>query len=256
MANCIIVNLPAGRQVVNYNVGMNRFTTSAIIIARTDYGDADRIYTFITPDHGKVQGIAKGVKKPKSRLAGGLQLFSICKLTFLVGKGEIRTIISTQLEKNFTSITKDLKTTNAAYDMLKIMSKLTHEHPEPEHFQLLSDGLESLDIHAPDFHLSRIWFLMHFLRLGGHAPNFDNDTEANPLEEGKKYYFDADAMQFRPDGSGGDSLTTNHIKLARLAGALRSADSLYKIENSKSLVPGVEQILQASYVTVHRFQLQ
>ncbi len=235
---------------------MNKFTTDAIIIARTDYGDADRIYTFITSDHGKVQGIAKGVKKPKSRLAGGLQLFSVCHITFLVGRGEINTVMSTQLAKQYKAITKDLLATDAGYEMLNIVSKLTHEVPEDAHFALLQAGLEALDAHSTDVRLARLWFLMHFLQLGGHAPNFETDNAGNSLEASKKYLFDADAMQFVPAQNIDTALDSNHIKLLRLSGSLRAAGSLYKIKDPGKLLPGVEDVLKEAFVAVHRFQLQ
>ncbi len=235
---------------------MNKIITDAIIIARIDFGDADRIYTFLTPEHGKVQGIAKGVKKPKSRLAGGLQLFCLCHVTFLVGRGEINTVMSTRLGSQFGNITGDLNATNAGYEMLKIMYKLTHEVPEEVHFQLLRDGLDALNNHADSPRLVRMWFLMHFLRLGGHAPNFDIDTAGKGLEKGKKYFFDADAMQFAPAREGSSGLTTNHIKLLRLTGSLKDAGSLYKIEKTDKLLAGAEDVLKDAYISVHRFQLQ
>jgi DNA repair protein RecO (recombination protein O) len=51
---------------------MRQFRTQAIILNRTDYGEADRIISFLTPDHGKVKAIAKAVRKSKSKLAGGI----------------------------------------------------------------------------------------------------------------------------------------------------------------------------------------
>ena len=50
------------------------YRTEAIILRRTNYGEADRVISLITPDRGKISGIAKGVRKPKSKLAGGLEL--------------------------------------------------------------------------------------------------------------------------------------------------------------------------------------
>lgn len=45
--------------------------TDAIILTRTDYGEADRIITLLTPGHGKLRLIAKGVRRIRSKLAGG-----------------------------------------------------------------------------------------------------------------------------------------------------------------------------------------
>ena len=56
---------------------MNRISTRSIILTRINYAEADRIITFLTPSNGKVRAIAKGVRKAKSKLAGGIELFSI-----------------------------------------------------------------------------------------------------------------------------------------------------------------------------------
>ncbi|MDO8591465.1 MAG: DNA repair protein RecO, partial [bacterium] len=71
---------------------MNRYVTQGIVLSRTDFGEADRILTFLTNDHGKVRAIAKGVRKSKSKLAGGIELFSISDLTLIIGRGEINTL--------------------------------------------------------------------------------------------------------------------------------------------------------------------
>ena len=66
---------------------MQVFKTEAIMLRRTNYGEADRIISFITPDRGKLSAIAKGVRKPKSKLAGGLELFAASDITIAEGRG-------------------------------------------------------------------------------------------------------------------------------------------------------------------------
>ncbi|HRQ86596.1 MAG TPA: recombination protein O N-terminal domain-containing protein, partial [Candidatus Saccharibacteria bacterium] len=45
--------------------------TRAIILRRTNYGEADRILQLLTPE-GRKSAIARGVRKEKSKLAGGI----------------------------------------------------------------------------------------------------------------------------------------------------------------------------------------
>src|SRR5256885_8858328 len=106
-----------------------RFRTQAIILNRTDYGEADRIISFLTPDHGKLKAIAKGVRKSKSKLAGGIELFSVSEVSFIIGRSEINTIISTRLVKHYGNIVKDLDRTGAAYEFIKSLNKATEEQP-------------------------------------------------------------------------------------------------------------------------------
>ena len=56
---------------------MKQLVTEVIILARTDYGEADRILTVLSPEYGKLRLLAKGVRRVKSKLAGGIELFSV-----------------------------------------------------------------------------------------------------------------------------------------------------------------------------------
>lgn len=52
-----------------------RFRTKGIILKRRNFGEADKILTIITPGRGKIEVIAKGVRKIKARLGGHLEVF-------------------------------------------------------------------------------------------------------------------------------------------------------------------------------------
>src|SRR3954467_2582779 len=53
-----------------------RYSTDAIVLSRFDLGEADRVLTLITPDIGKLKAIAKGIRRPTSRLGGSLEPFA------------------------------------------------------------------------------------------------------------------------------------------------------------------------------------
>jgi DNA repair protein RecO (recombination protein O) len=63
--------------------------TTAIVLQRTNYGEADRILQLLTPE-GKQGVMARGVRREKSRLAGGIELFAICEVVISEGRGEVR----------------------------------------------------------------------------------------------------------------------------------------------------------------------
>ena len=94
---------------------MKQIVTRGIILSRTDFGEADRILTILTHEQGKIRGIAKGVRKVKSKLAGGIELFSISQISFIQGKSDIYTLTSTRLEKHFGNIVHDIDRTMYAY---------------------------------------------------------------------------------------------------------------------------------------------
>jgi len=86
---------------------VNQIVTTAIVLSRLNYGEADRIITVITPDNGKLRLMAKGVRRVKSKLAGGIELFIVSSLTFIKGKGDIGTLVSSRLQTHFSSIVTD-----------------------------------------------------------------------------------------------------------------------------------------------------
>ena len=61
------------------------FRTRAFVLRRHDLGEADRILTLFTREQGKRRVVARGVRKPKSRLAGHVELFSLVDIYMVVG---------------------------------------------------------------------------------------------------------------------------------------------------------------------------
>ena len=68
---------------------MNQLTTQGIVLRRTDFGEADRILTVLTPANGKLSLMARGARRSKSKLAGGIELFSTSDLVYIQGKSDL-----------------------------------------------------------------------------------------------------------------------------------------------------------------------
>lgn len=188
--------------------------TAGIVLARTDFGEADRIITVLTPDAGKLRLMAKGVRRVKSKLAGGVELFSVADITFLRGKGEIGTLISARLRTHYGHIVKDIDRTMAGYEITAQLNKATEDEPEPEYFRLLEQALVALNDGTLSLELIRLWFGAQLLRLGGHTPNLQTEPDGSKLVAGKAYGFSFDDAAFtaRPDGK----FRADDIKFLRL----------------------------------------
>src|SRR5690348_14419421 len=98
---------------------MRQYKTEAIILRRTNYGEADRILNVLTPDHGKISLIAKGVRRPKSKLAGGLELFAVCSITVLQGKSDMGVVTSSRIKDFYGDILRDYDRLQVAYEVIK-----------------------------------------------------------------------------------------------------------------------------------------
>jgi DNA repair protein RecO (recombination protein O) len=227
---------------------MKQFVTLAIILRRTDYGEADRILTLLTPGYGKLSLLAKGVRRIKSKLAGGIELFSVSEITFIRGRGEVGTLVSTRLIKHYAKIVGDLDRTMLGYGLIKQMHKATEDEPEEEYFDLLREAFEALNDLSVPLDVIQLWFMAGMLRLGGHAPNLQTDTNGQKLAADQAYQFSFEQMSFTPLPGG--PYTADHLKFLRLAFAGHSAETLGRVQGSDQLT---KTCLSAVQTMLHTF---
>src|SRR5665213_4492942 len=124
---------------------MKQIITKGIVLSRTDYGEADRILTLLTPDQGKLRLMARGVRRMKSKLAGGIELFSVSDITFIRGRGEIGTLVSTRLRTYYRNIVQDIERVQLGYELIKSLNKATEDAPEVDYFELMERSFAALD---------------------------------------------------------------------------------------------------------------
>jgi DNA repair protein RecO (recombination protein O) len=72
-------------------MGERLYRSQGVIIKRIDVGEADRVVTILTPQ-GKIEATARGVRKTSSKLAGHLELLSVCQLQ--LARGRSRDVIT------------------------------------------------------------------------------------------------------------------------------------------------------------------
>jgi DNA repair protein RecO (recombination protein O) len=222
---------------------VNQILTKGIVLSRTDYGEADRIITLLTPSNGKLRLMARGVRKIKSKLAGGIELFSVSDITYITGKGDIGTLISSRLDQHYGNIVGDLDRVQLGYELIKLLNKATEDHPEAEYFQLLQQTFEALNDVTIDLDLIRIWFEAHLLKLSGHTPNLTTDTNGDKLAADQAYNFDLDAMTLTPHAQG--SLNTGHIKVLRLIFDHHKPSQLQKVQDIDQAFKKIAPLVRA-----------
>lgn len=196
---------------------MQTFRTEAIILRRTNYGEADRILNLLTPERGKLSAIAKGVRKAKSKLAGGLELFATCDVTLLSGKSDMHTVSSARLVKFYGDILKDYDRMQLAYELVKMINRATETVSEPEFYYLLRDSLVYLNELSVDYRIVELWFRLRFASALGVGLNLATTAAGERLEAEGRYNFDFSDMAFAPHPSG--RFDAQRIKLLRLAAA-------------------------------------
>lgn len=230
---------------------MNQLIADGIILSRLNYGEADRIIKLLTPDSGKLSLMARGVRKPKSKLAGGIELFSVSSLTYIKGRGDLGTLISTRLDKHYGNIVKQIDRVQLGYDLIKMLDRATEDEPEAEYFHLLVTAFESLNDGTIAVDLVRFWFQSQLLMLAGHSPNLETDAAGFRLQAEQTYSFDFDHVSFNENPSG--KYSANHIKFLRLAFSGHSPATLQQVSGSANLLTAVaplSQTMLTSYIRV------
>ena len=230
---------------------MKTIRANAIVLSRTNYGEADRIITFITPTEGKIRLMARGVRKIKSKLAGGIELFSTSDVTFIRGKGEIGTLVSTRLIKHYGTIIKDIERVQMGYELIKHLNKATEDNSEGEYYDLLEEVFGSLNNKDVSLDVVNMWFHCQLLKFSGHTPNMQTDSSGNKLTADTKYNFDFETVGFSAHSSG--RFDANHIKAMRLLFSSHSPIQLSTIEGFEAGTYMVKPLINTLQKTYQQF---
>ncbi|HSX17145.1 MAG TPA: DNA repair protein RecO [Patescibacteria group bacterium] len=222
---------------------MNQLVTKAIILSRTDYGEADRILTVLTPTYGKLRLLAKGVRRVKSKLAGGIELFSISEITYIKGRGDIGTLVSTRLITHYGHIIEDLDRTMAGYELIKQLNKITEDETEEMYFGLLEEAFAALNDRAIPLALVRFWFDAKLLQAEGQEPNLQTDETGKPLVADSTYGFDFEHMTFTPQAPA--PYGAAEIKFLRLAFGGYAPRVLHQVQGAAELLAATAPLIRA-----------
>lgn len=165
------------------------YRTEAIVIRRTNIGEADKILTVYTPGKGKLKLVAKGVRRTTSRMGGHLELFMHCKL--LVAKGRNLDLVTQSETINpFINLRNNLALFAYACYGLELLDRLTEEEGSENYpvFSLLSEFLEALDGGHDPITTTRAYEL-HLLGYLGYRPQITRCVRCNNDLEPVVNYF-------------------------------------------------------------------
>jgi DNA repair protein RecO (recombination protein O) len=119
------------------------YRDAAVVLRKVDYGEADRILTLLTREHGKVGAIAKGVRRPTSRLAAALELFSLVDVQLARGRNLDVVVQAVRLPD--LRIEADVERTAHAALIAELADRVSEDrHPEEGLFELTVAALRDL----------------------------------------------------------------------------------------------------------------
>jgi DNA repair protein RecO (recombination protein O) len=143
-----------------------------IVLRSYPFGDADRVVVLLSPNHGKLRTVAKGVRKTKSRFGGRLEPFSHVDLVVYEGRN-LDTITSVAMIEPFHRLRADLDRVVMAGTMVEVCDIVAQEdEPAMRLFLLLQRGLRALDMGEAHTDLATS-FLLKTADIVGVAPALD-----------------------------------------------------------------------------------
>ena len=156
--------------------------TEAIVIKKTKLGEADRILTFYTPHLGKIQGVARGVRRPRSKLSGHLELLTHSQVSLARGRN-LDTVTGSQTIDSFLPLKSDLELTAHALYAAELVDQFTADQMEDfPLFQLLLETMHRL-CQGGDNELVLRYFELHLLNEVGYRPQLQHCVSCNKTLE-------------------------------------------------------------------------
>ncbi|MGH2734664.1 MAG: DNA repair protein RecO [Actinomycetota bacterium] len=145
------------------------YKDEAVVLKAIKLGEADRILTLFTRNHGKVRAVAKGVRKTKSRFGGRLEPFTLVDLMLYQGRS-LDTITGASIVEPFREVREDYARYTAACALAEAVEKVTEEHERQfSTYSLLVGGLRALAKGGAETVVPA--FLVKLLSVSGYHPN-------------------------------------------------------------------------------------
>jgi DNA repair protein RecO (recombination protein O) len=152
-------------------------------LKRINYGETDRILTLYTREHGRLSAIAKGCRRPTSRLAAGTELFTYGRYMLATGK-TLEIVSQSETRESFPSIRADMhRIAYATYIMELVNETIEDREASPDVFDTTLSSLYMLEGGIDPEIVTRA-FEMQLMAMSGYRPRLDTCARCgNPLGE-------------------------------------------------------------------------
>ena len=156
------------------------YQTEAIIVKKIKLGEADRILTLYTPQLGKIRAVAKAVRRPRSKLAGHLELLTHSLVSLARGRN-LDTITGSQAINSFRLLKTDLWLAACALYTAELVDQFTADDVENYPlFQLLLGTMHRL-CQGGDNELALRYFELRLLNEVGYRPELQQCVSCRSL---------------------------------------------------------------------------
>jgi len=151
---------------------MRTYIANGIVLKRISLGEKDRILTIYTRERGKLSAVAKGARRPGSKLAGASEPFTYSKMQLATGK-DLDVLTQADIRESFPNVKNTVKSIAYAIYMLELVSSFIDERqPNPDLFDTLLSSMYVLES-GTDPEITSRYFEINLLSILGYDPHFD-----------------------------------------------------------------------------------
>lgn len=168
---------------------MATYRDQAVVLRTQKLGEADRIITLFTKEHGRIKAVAKGVRRTKSKFGARLEPTSFVDLQLYAGKSLDIVTEVTSIENFGEALSADYKNWTTANSILEAAERFTENEHEPalQQFNLVIGALRALAHGTYDSSLILDAYLLRSLSVAGFAPSMTNCSRCD--KPGPHKYF-------------------------------------------------------------------
>jgi DNA repair protein RecO (recombination protein O) len=225
--------------------GHGTYRDEAVVLRKLNYGEYDRIFTLLTREHGKVGALARGVRRPTSRLASALDLFS--RVDVQLARGRSLDVVTQVVRLPGPRLLAEPERTAHAALVAELADRVTEDrHPMEGAYELTAAALEEL-AREPQPRRATAWFLTVALDFLGFAPQLDDCVScARPLAEAPAPFSPPAGGFLCADCSppGMSPVPVQTLKVLRLM-ASGDIDLYRRVRLADELLADVELVLEA-----------
>ena len=163
--------------------------TEAIVLKTFDFRETSLIAHFFTKDHGRVNGILKGIRKDPRKFASTLEPFSSNEIVFYQSRNSgLHLVSQCDLKDNFSPLRNNLESLVCAYYLVDLMMQfMPEEEKNTAVYELALSALRRMQSHKEPQKISRV-FLIKFLKLIGFRPRLEACVICNKDVFGDAYF--------------------------------------------------------------------
>ena len=152
---------------------MAQLITPALVLRRSDYSDYDRMVTLFSPEHGRIDAIARGCRRPKSPLVNAVEPFTSGEFQLYLHR-ERFTLEQCQISENYYGLRSDYdRLVHGVYWLRLLDTAILPDSPAPELFITTLRALAHLNWGELPPALVTMAYEMHFMALNGLAPRMN-----------------------------------------------------------------------------------